>query len=203
MSIAAHTDATAEASGVLVLIVGQSGVGKDTLLRGARAHFAHDARVVFAERTITRPPEPTEPHRAATPAAFDELRDSGHFAFHWEAHGLQYGVLKRIEADLAAGRVVICNASRTIIAAVRASYRQTFVIEITADRSARLDRLTGRAREDAADIQRRIDRQVAPSSGSAADCCIANNASPEQGISALIHALEALEHFPPKWMPVW
>jgi phosphonate metabolism protein PhnN/1,5-bisphosphokinase (PRPP-forming) len=192
MSTVAPTDATAEAGGVLVLIVGQSGVGKDTLLRGARAHFAHNTRVVFAERTITRPPEPTEQHHVATPAAFDQLRDSGGFAFHWEAHGLKYGVPKEIEADLAAGRVVICNASRMIIAGVRARFRQTFVIEITADRSARLERLTGRAREDAAEIQRRIDRQVASSSSSAADCIIANNASPEQGISALINAIEGL-----------
>jgi ribose 1,5-bisphosphokinase len=191
MSTAAPTDATS-ASGVLVLIVGQSGVGKDTLLRGARAHFAHEARVVFAERTITRPPEPTEQHQVATSAAFDQLRDSGSFAFHWEAHGLKYGVPKGIEADIAAGRVVICNASRMIIAAVRACYPQTFVIEITADRSARLDRLTGRAREDAADIQRRVDRQVAASNGNAADCVIANNASPEQGICALINELMGL-----------
>ena len=41
--------------GVFFFVVGPSGVGKDTLIDGAKAALRDDARYVFATRTITRP----------------------------------------------------------------------------------------------------------------------------------------------------
>ena len=43
---------------MLVLVVGPSGAGKDSLLNGAREAFRGDARIGFARRVITRPPDP-------------------------------------------------------------------------------------------------------------------------------------------------
>jgi ribose 1,5-bisphosphokinase len=176
-------------TGVLVLVVGQSGVGKDTLLRGARAYFADDTRVTFAERTITRPSDPNERHRVATRIEFDRVRAEGGFAFWWQAHGLHYGVPISIDAELAAGRMIVCNTSRTVIADVRRRYPATVVIEITAGRSQRLARLNARAREAADEIEHRLDRHVAMSDTDGADIVIENSGAPDIGIRALIEAL--------------
>jgi ribose 1,5-bisphosphokinase len=145
---------------MLVAVVGPSGAGKDTLLAGARARLAGDARFRFVRRGITRPADPGgEDHDPLTQTAFARLRDAGGFALWWEAHGLLYGIPRDIEADLAAGRVVVANLSRAALPdAARYPLR---VLEITAPAPLRAARLASRGREDAADIAARLAREAA------------------------------------------
>ncbi len=76
-------------SGMLVLVVGPSGAGKDTLLEAARQALADDPRFRFVRRVITRPAEAGgEAHEAVTETEF-AARD---FALQWQAHGLRYGI---------------------------------------------------------------------------------------------------------------
>ena len=86
--------------GHLVLVVGPSGAGKDTLLNLARTHFASREDVVFQRRVITRPADTTEDHEPVTEAEFAG-RD---FALSWRAHGLCYGIPLDLETELAAGQ---------------------------------------------------------------------------------------------------
>ena len=75
------------------LVVGASGVGKDTLLNGARAALAADDRFVFARRTITRSADAGgEDHLFVPPDAFARTREAGGFLASWSAHGLDYGL---------------------------------------------------------------------------------------------------------------
>jgi ribose 1,5-bisphosphokinase len=170
--------------GYLVLIVGPSGAGKDTLLNLARTHFGAREDVVFQRRVITRPADTTEDHEPVTDAEF-EGRD---FALSWRAHGLCYGVPLDLEPKLAAGKTVIVNVSRTIIAGARQRFR-TFVIEITASPDVLAARLAGRGRETAADIAARIARNVAPIRP---DSVIVNDGAPTESGNQLISILEAL-----------
>ena len=101
--------------GRLVLVVGPSGAGKDTLIQGARESCANDPSVVFPKRVVTRPSSSAEDHDTMSDAAFTAAVADGAFALWWGAHGNQYGIPASIDADIRAGKTVVCNVSRTIV----------------------------------------------------------------------------------------
>lgn len=156
----------------LVLVVGPSGAGKDTVLRHARQHLAGSRQVVFPRRVITRPPGPGEDHVPVTEGEFITRR----FALSWSAHGLRYGIPAEIEDDLAAGRIVVVNVSRSVIAETRRRY-PCMVVEITAPACILAKRLAARGRESAAEIEARLQRDAAPAE---ADVTIINDGPPQQ-----------------------
>ena len=147
--------------GTLVLVVGPSGAGKDTLIRAARTACAADPSLVFAARIVTRNGGGAEGDAWASPAEFAALKASGGFLLDWSAHGIEYGVPLRHSEDLAAGRRVVANVSRTVIADAHLRLAPVRVIEITAPRAVRAERLHARGREDGAAIAGRLDRTVA------------------------------------------
>src|SRR5262249_20842835 len=57
--------------GRLIVVVGPSGAGKDTLIGLARAELAPDSRVIFPKRVITRPSSSAEDNDAVASASFD------------------------------------------------------------------------------------------------------------------------------------
>lgn len=147
---------------MLVLIVGPSGAGKDTLLNGAREVLGDGVR--FVRRVITRPREEgkdgeTEEHEAVTEAMFRVREQAGDFALSWRAHGLRYGVPADISLDLGRGRVVVCNVSRAVVAEA-ASRFPVAVVEVVAGADVRAARLAARGREDAGDVARRLVREI-------------------------------------------
>ena len=81
------------------------------------------------------------------------------YAMHWEAHGHCYALPRAIDDDIRAGRTVIVNVSRTVIAAMRRAYADVVVVSITAP-----PEVLAAAAGDAGARQRRQTR----SSGSAA-----------------------------------
>ena len=145
--------------GRLVLVVGPSGVGKDSVIDGARAALAGRADVVFPHRVVTRPAGlGGEDYIAATEQDFAAMQARGGFALSWAAHDLHYGIPAAIEADLAAGRQVVINVSRAVIDAARARYPGLLVVLITASPDVLRRRLTARGRETPAEIEERLSR---------------------------------------------
>lgn len=171
---------------MLVLVVGPSGAGKDTLLDLVRAELADDTRVRFMRREITRPASAGgEDHIAITAAEFDARRDQ--YALSWQAHGLGYGIQADIADDLAAGHVVVANISRAMILAAAEKFPVT-VLEITAPPAVLAARLAARGRETAADIAARLAREV-PLPDGVPIIRVINDASPAEGAAAIIAAL--------------
>lgn len=148
--------------GRLVLVVGPSGVGKDSILDAARLRLKDRRDVVFVQRVITRPADSGgEDHRAVSEADFQLMKQAGDFALHWSAHGLSYGLPRGLEDDLAAGRTVIANVSRAILDEARRHYGRVGIRVILARPDTLRRRLVARGRETAADIEERLRRAAA------------------------------------------
>ena len=136
--------------GVLFLVVGPSGVGKDSLIDGARQFLDQDVSFWFPTRYITRPADAGgEKHQAITPDDFDRLTRDGAFLLSWRAHGHGYGVPIAVREALSRGRSVIVNVSRDVIGEARRLWSPVRVMLITAPRDVLRERLIKRGRESA------------------------------------------------------
>lgn len=148
--------------GVLVLVVGPSGAGKDTLIAWCRTHLAGNPAVVFPRRAVTRPADAeVEDHDTVSEAAFEAAIGRGDFALHWRAHGLGYGIPGAIVADLAAGRNVVVNVSRAVLDEARRRFPPVRIVVVTAPPAVLAERLRRRNREADGDIALRLARAEA------------------------------------------
>ena len=148
--------------GRLVYLMGASGSGKDTILRGVRASLTNEDGVKVATRFITRAPSADEPSIELSIDAFARLREQGAFALCFECHGLGYGIGTEIDAWLARGNTVIVNGSRHYVAAAYARYPKMLAVEIAVDPEVLRARLNARGRESSAAIAQRLARASAP-----------------------------------------
>ena len=173
--------------GRLILVVGPSGVGKDSLLDGARAALKGDPAFVFPRRYTTREPDlGGEDYIALTPDEFDFERARGTFALSWEAHGLSYGVPASIRGDLAMGINVVVNVSRAVLDAARATFPGLRVISIIAPRDILRQRLLARGRETEEEIEERLERAEAFQLDGPDVLTISNDATLEEGIARFV-----------------
>lgn len=176
-------------SGTLILVVGPSGVGKDTLIDAARTALPH---AFFPRRVITRPEEAGgEVFTGVAPAEFARRRAEGRFAYTWDAHGLSYGIPVEIEAALAQGRDVIVNASRSIIDTARTRHARLRIVVVTAGPDVLADRLSARGREDPAAIAARLARAGFAAPAGRDVTVVDNSGTRAEGIARFLAALTA------------
>jgi phosphonate metabolism protein PhnN/1,5-bisphosphokinase (PRPP-forming) len=148
-------------AGRLVLVVGPSGAGKDSLLREAAQTLAADRHIIFPRRVITRPSlDAAEAHDSLTVEAFIDARERGLFALSWQAHGLHYGIPASLLDELKAGRTAAVNVSRAIITEAATHLPNVVVLNVTAPAEIIAQRLAQRGREAPADIASRIAREA-------------------------------------------
>jgi len=172
------------AAAMLVLVVGPSGAGKDTVLGMARQALAGDPRFRFVRRVITRPHSgSSEDHEAVSEAAFARRT----FALRWQAHGLHYGIPLDVIDDLARDLVVVANVSRGVIAEAAANF-PVRVIEVTAPSDILAKRLAERGRESANDVADRLARTVPVPDRVDVDT-IVNDRTPAEAADRFIAAL--------------
>ncbi len=141
--------------GTFIAVVGPSGAGKDSVMRGVAAELPD---VTIARRVITRPPDPSEDFLSVDPAAFEAMKAEGAFALDWQAHGLAYGIPASVSETLVAGGSVFANLSRAAVPAAITRFDPFMTLLITASRATLAARLAARGRETKEDIARRLER---------------------------------------------
>ncbi|THV22299.1 phosphonate metabolism protein/1,5-bisphosphokinase (PRPP-forming) PhnN [Peteryoungia ipomoeae] len=190
-----HPDLEHENAGTLIVVVGPSGVGKDSLIAVARRHFRDDPDIRFVQRVITRPADSGgEDHRPASMDAFTKAKSAGDFAIDWEAHGLRYGVPISILADLRSGATLVVNGSRSALPQFEERFAKLVVVNVTARPDALAARLAARGRETAAEIEARLNRTTEPPPSGAHVVTINNSGALEAGAQKLIDLIGRLAH---------
>ena len=179
--------------GSLVLVVGPSGVGKDTLISGARQALENDKRFVFVRRIVTRPTAAeVEDHDSLDAETFRQMDEAGRFALSWDAHSLRYALPISVDTDLALGKTVVANVSRHMIPEACAKYPSCAVLLITAEISCRAERLIRRGRESGDQITARLARESAPVPAGIAPIIIDNSGPLAIGVTAFVMALRTI-----------
>lgn len=174
--------------GRLFAVVGPSGAGKDTIMAAlARARPG----IHWVRRAITRPAAPgDEPFEPVSTDGFQTRLAQGHFALHWQAHGLHYGVPATLDAVLAEGRDGMVNLSRQVLVQAAARFAGLHVLNITARDEVRAARLAARGRESAEDIARRVTREVPPFEAALKVTHIDNSGPLADSVAACLRAME-------------
>jgi ribose 1,5-bisphosphokinase len=175
--------------GRVILVVGPSGAGKDTLLGLAKAACADDPNIVFPRRVVTREASASEDNEEVSPAAFQEALARDKYAMHWEAHGHCYALPRAFDEEVRAGRTVIANVSRTVIEGMRCIYDNVVVVSITAPPNVLAERLAMRARISDGQIEHRLGRTV-EDAAAAPDVTIVNVGTAEYHARQLVRVIK-------------
>ena len=184
-------------AGALVYVMGPSGAGKDSVLDRARAMLSVDLPIVFAHRYITRPVEAGgENHVALSGAEFALRRAHGLFAFHWHAHGNDYGIGHEIPAWRRAGLAVVVSGSREHFRTMDGIDETTVPVLITAPAERLKERLLKRGREDAGAAAERLRRGLARDLDVAGAVTITNDGALDEAAEAFVRLLATLRHSP-------
>ncbi|MDJ0779263.1 MAG: hypothetical protein QNJ85_15455 [Gammaproteobacteria bacterium] len=155
---AGHWRTGVNQSGLLFYLVGPSGVGKDSLLEALRIYPDLPA-LHLAERYITRPTRRGDDrHVEIDPDTFAVRAARGDFLFTWHSHGFSYAVSNDLLFHLRTGEDVLVNGSRAYLSTAMEIVPGLVPIWMRVSERVLRERLRGRARENAAAIERRLDR---------------------------------------------
>lgn len=141
-------------------VMGASGSGKDSLIKGCRLNLQDEHRCMVAHRYITRSAMAGgENHIQLGYLEFQQRVISGHFAMHWQANGYYYGVGGEIISWLESGFNVIVNGSRAYLPQALKHFGKTLIpLCLSVSPAVLRKRLLARGRESGQEIEQRIRR---------------------------------------------
>lgn len=179
--------------GALVLVVGPSGVGKDSLITAARHALGNDNRFTFVRRVVARAVDAeVEDHDGMPPEDFTQAEATGRFCLCWDAHDVRYALPISVDTDLSLAKVVVANVSRHVVGEALNRYPTCAVVLITAEISCRAERLIRRGREGRDQITARLAREGAAVPSGINPIVIDNSGLLAIGVTAFVMALRKI-----------
>ena len=176
--------------GILFLVVGNSGSGKDSIISGALERYPRDLKEIkLARRYITRPPSEFEDNYSITIDEYKAMEVQGKFALKWKIYGLNYGVPIEIDEWLNKGHFVIVNVSRMIINEARETYENLKVVFIEVPLEITIKRIKDRGRESGQLLQERMQRAEKNQKFPGADFVVNNSGELETAIDQFLSCL--------------
>ena len=176
--------------GLLVLVVGNSGSGKDSIMKGVKERFPSELKSLYlTQRFITRPSSDTEDNISITPEEFKKMSLQGGFGLEWHIYGLDYGVPIEIDDWMKNGHLVLVNVSRSIVKKARDIYQNILVVFIEVPFEITLKRIKERARESGERLEERIQRAKKNQSFPDADFIVDNSGDLEDAINKFLNCL--------------
>lgn len=125
----------------IILIVGASGVGKDSLIKEVKKELKEEFN--FIRRYITRKPDKNEKNYFLENSAFKLLKKNDYFVSSWEAHDNFYGISNE---SIRKG-INIISISMSKIGDFEKNFEKVYVINITLNKEELKNRLIKRGRE--------------------------------------------------------
>ncbi|MEO0547628.1 MAG: phosphonate metabolism protein/1,5-bisphosphokinase (PRPP-forming) PhnN [Pseudomonadota bacterium] len=173
-------------SGCLIMVVGPSGVGKDTLMLAAKTLLQHESNISFPHRLITRESDAQyEDHGSITMAEFEALCTEGLAPVYWQAHGHGYVIPQSVLDAVQAGECCVMNGSRGALDQARVAFPRAYAVLIDLDRRNLETRISDRGREQGDEAKRRLDRKQPDLSGVKGVQRLVNNGTVEEGAHRL------------------
>ena len=178
--------------GYLILVVGNSGSGKDTIIKEVILKNPH-LKLKAPKRYVTRTPSVDEENIFLTDEEFRQKSKQHEFAIEWEIYGLKYAVPIEINDWLKNGYFVIINVSRNVVEEIKKKYRKCKVIFIDVPFETILKRILKRGREEKAALEQRIARAKQNQKYPKADFVVDNSGKLENAVNQFIMYLNTLK----------
>ncbi|MHA1167986.1 MAG: phosphonate metabolism protein/1,5-bisphosphokinase (PRPP-forming) PhnN [Candidatus Hodarchaeales archaeon] len=176
----------------LVLVVGPSGSGKDTIIYEAFRKLRRSGITVrITQRWITRPSHGSENFRSVSVEEFKDAVAKGEFVLWWHIYGLYYGVPAVINSWLDAGDLVLVNVSRGVLNDARKLYPSCKIVKIDVPAHVSEKRVRSRDREHGSQLEARIKRMRSAVPMPDPDLVILN-IKKRQSVMSLVQYLEGL-----------
>lgn len=135
-------------NGILFLVVGNSGSGKDSIISGVKKQWSiKNPKLIVPRRYITRSKHPSEKFHSISKEKFTQLKEKGKFIFTWHSYENDYGILSLIHKWLEMGQFVMVNVSRKILKEAKQKYPNCKIIFVKIPYEISEKRIRSRRRE--------------------------------------------------------